>query len=1013
MPAKCPGCGAEAKLEEIRQAGGRCPHCKARVRIKFKGVPRPVPRAAGQAPAATNLKRTLESIGPYEVIDEISRGGMGIVYRAHDRHLRKPVAIKVLIRGGHASEEERKRFQREAEAAARLQHSNIVPIHAVGTCEGLPYFVMDFIQGEQLDALIARGAVSPRQALDIAEQLADALSYAHAAGVIHRDIKPGNVIIDRFGRPQLMDFGLAKDVEAGDRTQLTQVGTTMGTPTYMPPEQAEGDLAGIDAQSDVYALGAVLYEMLTGRAPFDGPTTMVILMKVLEEDPPRPRVLNPRIHPDIETICLKAMAKEKSDRYASAAELREDIRRFKSGEAILASQPGQLRSLGRYVRRHRQFVAAGLLAILTLGGWSGFDIWRRSHERLAAEQTRAAEMAGLLGEAGRILASGEHGEDRLEQSAALYRQVLDRRPPRESETAARAGLARIESLRRTRRIGALLEMGDLFLREHNYEAAAHIYELVLGDFDPANEQALRGRRVARGNGTLRVGSDPPGAELYLGTGKDFPEPPLDAPPAALGRSLGTTPLSGPVEVPMGLHRLTLILAGHGRQSIPVMVGRNQDLSAGTIRLIPADAAGGPAAAANLIEVSAGTVILEDGQPVDVPGFYIDRYEHPNRLGAPPICGQTRAAQGLEWSASEAAALAAADGKRLPTRAQWVLAAGGPVEAGRLTGLRFPYGNDFKPAAAAVGLAPEDGPLPAGSQPEDRSHCGALDMAGNVAEWVHSGDGDEAADPEFSDERFSYACGGCWTARDPGQSSCLHFRLYTAEDEPHTVGLRCVLNKTPGGALRPRTPERTRQPAAPDAEETWVDKCPPDMVLIRPEPGTPAWELVKYPFCIDAFEWPNRKGEKPWRGTWAEASRLAAGKKRRLPTRAEWQVACGGPQLWRYPFGQTYLPNRACLGMKLSERPAPDPCGSDAWAASRSPWGGIYDLCGNVAEWVRDPYADRADLRGVVGGCWWSSPDEVGSHLWQGMQPDREGSGGGVVGFRCVVRLREKTEPAPE
>jgi len=1005
VPAKCPNCGGEARLEAIRQAGGRCPHCKARIKVRFTGVPHPVKRAPGKAPGARNLRNSLESIGPYEVISEISRGGMGIVYKARDKNLRKTVAIKVLIRGGQASEEERKRFRREAESAARLQHSNIVPIHSVGICDGLPYFVMDFIEGEQLDVLVDRGSVSPRQALDYTEQLADALSYAHESGVIHRDIKPANVIVDRYGRPQLMDFGLAKEVDAADRTQLTQVGTTMGTPTYMPPEQAEGDLEGIDAQSDVYSLGAVLYEMLTGQPPFEGATTMAILMKVLEQDPPRPRRINPRIHRDIETICLKAMAKNKRERYRSAAELREDIRRFKAGEAIAAAQPGASREFLRWCRRHRELVATLFLAVVGLGSWFGYDVWTRHEQRRLDALARRNIIRERMQAAARAERNGRADDRGLQEAARLYQQVLDLEPGPERKVAetARRGLQRIASTRRTREIGSLLEMGKLFLKQENYQAAAHVFRLVLGKWDPNNEEARAGLRRARGTGTLLVESKPRGAKVYFATGDSFPEPPHKAAESSLGEFLGTTPFREPVDVPMGLHRVTLVMEGYGRQSVPVRVARNAGARVGSIAMIPAKDVGGPAAAANVVLVRGGKLEV-DGEEVTVKSFYMDRYEYPNRLGVKPVCGKTREARNQAWNWSVARSLAKAGGKKLPTLAQWVLAAEGP------RGLLYPYGQEFVPGAAALGMAEKDGPLPAGSRPLDRSPFGAYDMSGNVSEWIRYEEPEiGTGPPEYEPEEIYTACGGHWASDSKNHGKCRYQWQYLTGDPRSTVGFRCVI-ETGKEAIRTSRP----RPAEPRAEkkyefrEVWVAKCPPGMVEIRPQQGTAAHKLVPYAFCIDVYEYPNRAGARPWRGSWVEAFGLARKAGKRLPTRAEWQVACGGPDQVRYPFGDIWEGSEekpAALGYKAHEPENPFACGASEKRAARPHWKAmIYDLCGNVSEWVFDPYGDEPGMRGVVGGCWWSRPEDVGTTRWEGKAMNAKGKGGGATGFRCVVRI---------
>jgi formylglycine-generating enzyme required for sulfatase activity len=443
---------------------------------------------------------------------------------------------------------------------------------------------------------------------------------------------------------------------------------------------------------------------------------------------------------------------------------------------------------------------------------------------------------------------------------------------------------------------------------------------------------------------------------------------------------------------MGLHRVTLVLEGHGRQSIPVVIGRNQDVVLARVPMIPVKDVGDPETAANLVRIPGGKVVLEDGSVEKVDPFYIDRYEYPNRLGAKPLCGVTFEGEEGEWSWSEARQAARDADKKLPTRTQWMLAAEGPKA------LPFPYGTQYDPKAAAVGMAFKDGPLPSGSRPLDRSAFGIFDMSGNVAEWIRDED-------DFSYAGLHDACGGRWTSQEPGQSSCRFVKPHTPMDDLDSVGLRCVLE--PESTSKPA--ENTGTPGPPagalEFKEVWREECPPGMVEIRPRAGTKAFKLVPYAFCMDACEWPNRAGAKPWRGNWHEARALARAAKKRLPTRAEWQVACGGPDLLRYPFGDEYADGRLRLGLRADDPAAPYPAGS-AEAESKVAPGGkmIYDLCGNVSEWVFDPYDQDHRLRGVVGGCWWSRPADVGTDRWEGKEPGKKGLDGGVTGFRCVVRL---------
>jgi hypothetical protein len=292
----------------------------------------------------------------YEILEELSRGSMGIVYRAFDPILQRDVAIKVLAQGRVSNKDDVARFMREARSVARLSHPNIVPVHEVGEHAGNPYFTMDFIHGQVLSQMLkSTGALPPRKAVQIVREVAKALVVAHEKGLIHRDIKPSNVMMANDGRVLLMDFGLAKDMSSD--TVRTQSGTTIGTPAYMPPEQARGNTAEISDRSDVYSLGAVLFECLTGRPPFEGEGMVEVVMHVLEDPPPAPRKLNPKIPRDLETVVLRCLEKSPQHRYASMAGLERDLGHYLDGEAIEAHRPGLLRRVGRRIYRHGKLLA--------------------------------------------------------------------------------------------------------------------------------------------------------------------------------------------------------------------------------------------------------------------------------------------------------------------------------------------------------------------------------------------------------------------------------------------------------------------------------------------------------------------------------------------------------------------------------------------------------------------------------------------------------------------------------
>jgi len=302
-----------------------------------------------------------DMIGPYQVERELARGGMGVVYIARHTKLDRRVALKVQL--AHAADsDEADRFQIEAQAAARLNHPHIVAILEVGEDLGRPFLAMDLVEGRSLkDAIDEEGPLDQDEAARIIEEMADALNYAHTRAILHRDVKPHNILLDGEGKALLTDFGLAKHVDNKEKG-LTQTGQIMGTPAYMPPEQADGDFERVDRRADVYALGATLYQALTGQPPFDGQTAMQVVFKVLNEDVVSPKKLRPDLHVDLVTICLKCLEKEPEERYGTAKELAQELARFRQGQAILARPVGLLGRLQRRARRNQR--ATGVLLVV-------------------------------------------------------------------------------------------------------------------------------------------------------------------------------------------------------------------------------------------------------------------------------------------------------------------------------------------------------------------------------------------------------------------------------------------------------------------------------------------------------------------------------------------------------------------------------------------------------------------------------------------------------------------------
>jgi formylglycine-generating enzyme required for sulfatase activity len=334
--------------------------------------------------------RAYPEVPGYEILGILGHGGMGVVYRAHQLKANRLVALKMIRAFEHASPTNRLRFHIETEAVARLQHPHIVQLYEVSEVRGQPYFSLEFCDGGTLGEQLKQKPLTPREAAELIETLARAMHYAHLRGVVHRDLKPGNVLLTGAGRvAKITDFGLAKRIDAEAR-DVSQSGAVMGTASYMAPEQAAGKVRDTGPAADVYALGALLYECLTGRPPFDGPQ-QVVLVSVLNDEPVPPSRRGASVPADLETICLKCLSKEPARRYASAEELANDLRRFQAGEPIRARPVGAVERAVKWARRRPALAALLGVVLLALVSLAVLSVNLVAARNYADEKRKAAE----------------------------------------------------------------------------------------------------------------------------------------------------------------------------------------------------------------------------------------------------------------------------------------------------------------------------------------------------------------------------------------------------------------------------------------------------------------------------------------------------------------------------------------------------------------------------------------------------------------------------------------------
>ena len=652
--------------------------------------------------------------GNYEITGELGRGGMGVVYRARDVDLGREVALKVLGFELGQSEVELARFRREASLASQLRHPRIVGVFNFGEIAGRAYYTMPIIEGATLKELLKdEGPLGFERAAKLIEELARAIDSAHQQRVVHRDLKPANVAIDPGGGPLVLDFGLAKDLGGPD---LTRTGEILGTPCYMAPEQAAGETQALDHRVDVYALGAILYEVLTGQVPYGGQTASEVIRKILYDDPAPPRSLRPDVPYELETVVLAAMRRERFLRYQTAGAMADDLARFRRQEPVVARRPGLATRLLRWCVGHKSttVLAIVLLLVVTIGGLK-FNSWgnRLKISQQINEARQALENARGAGDAE---SASESFHEATLLAEAIYREVPD-------DDEARATL--LQAL--GERASFAASRGEWELAELLYGRRARLSGSIEDEEDFRRARGL-GQVTVRG---LRVGETLTfrrwdGSVGAVDSGRTFqataqlPDVDLRA-GSYLARYQRAQPGSPPLRflVTLGRSQVQAVEVTDPGQAPPGMVF----VPATQLVLTP------PGGIPSLVATPACWI---DAQSVTRGAFrsFLATLEPDERERLlpgglpPPGPGDALPVTGVSWVAAQA--YAASLGKRLPSRAEWVAAAGGA------DGRRYPWGEQLEVGRANLR---RDELAPDLDFARDLSPYGVIGLAGNGDEWV--------------------------------------------------------------------------------------------------------------------------------------------------------------------------------------------------------------------------------------------------------------------------------------